>query len=363
LRKFVRIYLVPGAVFQSIVIGGGYGTGREIVQYFTRLGPYGGLLAGMMAFAVFALVIALTFEIGRRFRAYDYRAFFKVLLGEAWFLYEIVAAFMFMLLFAVLIAAASGVLHDGFGLPAWIGIALVFTLIGVLEFFGRETVMRVLTFWSVVLYAVFIAFLIEVYQIIPDAIESAFDAGGIDRGWALSGFQYAMYNMMAIPIVLYVTHDFETRGQAIGSGITAAAIAMIPAMIFHVAFSGAGAEISAAPIPVFAMMNAHAMHVLAIAFSIMLFGTLIETGAGVLQGINERIDKQLVDYRREPLGKWGHTVVAVGFMGLALAVSSIGIVDLIAKAYGTMAWCFFAVYFVPLVTAGVWRLARTDCAD
>ena len=60
---------------KKIIVGGGYGTGREIVQYFTRFGPHGGLLALTVATLVFGLVLSLTFEIGRRFRAYDHRAF------------------------------------------------------------------------------------------------------------------------------------------------------------------------------------------------------------------------------------------------------------------------------------------------
>ena len=65
-------------------------------------------------------------------------------------------------------------------------------------------------------------------------------------------------------------------------------------------------------------------------------------------------------YHRRPLSKWGHTGVATGFMGLALAIASVGIIDLIAKGYGTMAWGFFAVYFVPLMTVGVWKLAQPE---
>ena len=42
--RFVRVYVVPGAVFQSVMIGGGYGTGREIVEFFTSFGLLGGLL-------------------------------------------------------------------------------------------------------------------------------------------------------------------------------------------------------------------------------------------------------------------------------------------------------------------------------
>lgn len=358
--KFIRIYLIPGAIFQSIVVGGGYGTGREIIEYFTRLGPHGGLLALLVAVAVFALVLSLTFEISRRFIAYDYRAFFQILLGKGWFVYEVIVFFMLMLIFAVLIAAATGVLKDGFDLPAWIGMVLVFGLIGVLEFFGRDMVMRVLAFWSVVLYGVFITFLVKVFDAIPAEIAAAFASGGVETGWAISGFQYAMYNLTAAPMVLYVARDFETSKHAISAGIIAAAIAIAPAVIFHVAFSGAEAGAITAEIPVYVMMNTYSMGFLTIAFTIMLFGTLIETGAGILQGVNERIDSQLKDYSRKPLSKWGHTAVAMGFMGLALAIASVGIIDLIAKGYGTMAWGFFAVYFVPLMTVGVWKLAHND---
>ncbi len=358
--KCVRIYLVPGAVFQSIVVGGGYGTGREIVEYFTRLGPHGGLLALLVALTVFALVLSLTFEIGRRFNAYDHRALFQILLGKAWFVYEVIGFFMLMLVFAVVIAAATGVLKDSFDLPPWVGMVLVFGLVGVLEFFGRETVMRVLAFWSLLLYAVFVTFLVKVFDAIPEAIASAFAAGGIENGWAISGFLYAMYNLMAAPMILYVARDFETRRQAVGAGMIAAVIVIVPAVIFHVAFSGAEDNAITAEIPVYVMMSTYSMGLLTIAFTVMLFGTLIETGAGILQGVNERIDSQRKDKGRQPLGRWGHTSVAMGFMGLALAIASVGIIDLIAKGYGTMAWGFFAVYFIPLVTIGVWKLVRSD---
>ena len=42
--NWFQIYLVPGIVFQSMVIAGGYGTGRELVEYFLQFGPKAGLL-------------------------------------------------------------------------------------------------------------------------------------------------------------------------------------------------------------------------------------------------------------------------------------------------------------------------------
>ena len=43
-KHFFKVYVIPGCVFQSVMVGGGYGTGREVVEYFTRFGFYGGIM-------------------------------------------------------------------------------------------------------------------------------------------------------------------------------------------------------------------------------------------------------------------------------------------------------------------------------
>ncbi len=63
------------------MVGGGYGTGREIIEYFTRFGAYGGLMALLISFVIMAIVIVATFELARLFSAYDYRSLMKVRLG------------------------------------------------------------------------------------------------------------------------------------------------------------------------------------------------------------------------------------------------------------------------------------------
>lgn len=44
MTPFFKTYLLPGLVFQSVIIGGGYGTGREIAEFFLSHGAFGGLL-------------------------------------------------------------------------------------------------------------------------------------------------------------------------------------------------------------------------------------------------------------------------------------------------------------------------------
>ena len=45
-------------MFQSVIIGGGYGTGAELKEFFLEYGPMGGLL-GMMIAMVMAMVMVM----------------------------------------------------------------------------------------------------------------------------------------------------------------------------------------------------------------------------------------------------------------------------------------------------------------
>ena len=120
---FFRRYLLPGFVFEAAVIGGGYATGRELVEFFLPAGPLGGLLGMAVSMLVWSAVLAVSFELARRARTYDYRSFLKLLLGRGWFLFEIAYLLLIVLILAVMGAAAGEIVHNLFGLPKLAGLA------------------------------------------------------------------------------------------------------------------------------------------------------------------------------------------------------------------------------------------------
>ena len=77
------------------------------------------------------------------------------------------------------------------------------------------------------------------------------------------------------------------------------------------------------------------------------------------------------DIRRDAKGWLQHGVaaLAVSVLGLGVAgavtltgcmfvAGEIGLVDLIASGYRFLAWLFLAVFVLPLITIGTWRLLR-----
>ena len=357
-RRFFRVYIIPGAVFQSIMVGGGYGTGRETVEYFTSYGAVGGLLAILVSAIVLAIVIATSFELSRSLSAYDYRHFFKHLLGRGWVAFEVLMILLFLLILAVLASAAGNILQDNFGIPYSAGLAVMLAVIGVLTFYGRDVIEKVLTLWSFFLYAVFIAFFVTVFSGLDGTLASIFAEAKTRPGWLTSGFQYALYNLAVVPLLLYVVRAFKTRAEAIKSGCIAALIAMTPAVLFHLAFLTAWPDVLDENIPAYWLMSEMNAAILLGLFTVMLFGTFIETGAGMLQGINERIDGYLQDAGSGSLRPRTRASIAVVAILVSAGLSFWGITNLIAKGYGTMAWGFLVVYVIPLLTIGIYRITK-----
>ena len=92
-----------------------------------------------------------------------------------------------------------------------------------------------------------------------------------------------------------------------------------------------------------------------VAFQVMLFGALVETGTGLLHAVNERISGFMADRRREMPG-WLRPAVAVGFLALGTVIAQFGLIGLIAKDYGTLTVAFIVVYVVPILTLGIWKI-------
>jgi uncharacterized membrane protein YkvI len=355
---FLRKYLIPGAVYQSVLVGGGYGTGREIVEYFTRFGAGGGILGLVVTVVCWAVVLAATWEFARVFRVYDYRTFFQRLLGRGWILFEVLFILMFLLVLAVVASAAGEILQTRFGIPYAVGILAMLILVGVLTFFGREIITRSLVLWTFFLYGMFLFYFVASFRASGDAMAAQLGSWEVVSGWGVSGFQYAMYNLFIIPAILFSTRALETRREVVLSATAAAFICALPALMFHVSFLGDHPAILVQEIPVFYVITSLGIGSLLLVYLIALFGTFIETGAGLIQGSVERVDGYLAETRGTTLTPLARAALAVVGIGLSAGLATLGIIRLIAQGYGTIAWGFFAVYVVPVVTIGVWKLRK-----
>ena len=52
-------------------------------------------------------------------------------------------------------------------------------------------------------------------------------------------------------------------------------------------------------------------------------------------------------------------MVAMIMLLIALGISTFGLVNLIAKGYGSAAWGFLIAYIIPIITVGVYKLIKS----
>jgi uncharacterized membrane protein YkvI len=282
------------------------------------------------------------------------------LLGPAWFLFEILYAMMLVLVLAVVASAAGEILQEQFNLPYLVGLGAMLILVAVLMFYGRDTIARALTTWTFILYAVFGLYILTVFRQAGGQITERFQEAEVLAGWGLSGFKYAMYNLAIAPAILFATRDIVTRKEALLSGFFSAIICLIPGLLFHISFSSALPEILSEEIPLYWMIGRLGASVLLMLYIIVLFGTFVETGAGYIQGVNERIDGYLEEQGGASMKRVHRIVLGVGGMLLSAGLALFGIVRLIAEGYGLISWGFFAVYVIPVVGFGLYHLVKKE---
>ena len=353
-----RIYFLPGFIFQSVIIAGGYGTGREIIEYFLKFGPLGGLMGMVLTSVFWSVILAISFEFARQFQAYDYRTFFKSLLGRFWVLFEILYILYLFIVLAVIGSAAGVLLRDNFGIPYWVGVALMLLIIGYLTFRGSLVIEKFLALWSFVLYGIYALFLIVALSKFGSVIGEKLSSGLVEPRWALGAFKYAVYNLGNITAVLFCLTHIRSRKQALTSGFLAGLIGIIPGLLFYIAVVGQHPEILTEEIPAVFVLAKMGVPFLLIAFQIVLFGTLLESGTAFIHSVNERLESML-KARGKGLDRWKRPLVAGVMLTIALAIAGFGIIDLIAKGYGTASWGFFILFILPLLTLGIVKILKS----
>ena len=351
-------YLLPGFVFEAAVIAGGYATGRELVEFFLPSGPWGGLLGMAVSTLVWSVVLAVSFELARRERAYDYRSFFKILLGRGWFLFEIAYFLLIVIILAVMGAAAGEIVHSLFGVPKLVGSLVMVTSTGLILFFSSAAIERFLALSVGYLYLVYIVFVVWSMLTFGDRIEASFAAEPVGRRWFMAGVTYAGYNVATIPAVLFCIRHLSSRREAVVAGLLAGPLGMLPGVLFYIAMMGYHDEIGGVALPSAFLLAKLQAPWFEWAFQVAVLLTLVDTGVAVLHAINERVSKVYEERHRHMPRALRPALAAAVMVVSVYAASAVGLVALIAKGYGLLTYAFIVLLILPVLTVGVWRIRR-----
>jgi len=364
--------LLPAIIAQSLIIGGGYSTGREIVEFAGRFGPPAWLGVAII-FAGFSLLMVLAFEVARVARAYDYKSWIRALIGPLWPLFDLIILVSMLLTIAVMSAATGSVLRQTLGLPNAVGLGLVFVMVAFLVWRGTSFIERFKTMGSVALYLAYAAFAVLVLNgtsAVSGAAPLATESAPVSTGEiVVSAIQYVGYNLGVIPPVLFCLYRQTRRAETVASGLLAGVAMTVPFALTFLCLLRfwPDEDVFRAEVPWLPMLETAGggrAQLWIVIYGVVVGWTLLETAVGVIHAVVDRLERNLGDLpgRWRPASgafqPWQRAALSLGVLVLSMLLASFGIIDLVAKGYGALAWGFIAYLAIPLLTVGVTRIWR-----
>jgi len=352
---FKRLFL-PGIILQSVLIGGGYATGREIVEYGGKFGA-SGWVSGIFIFVGFSLVAFLSMEASRYWQGYDYKSLLKKLIGNAWFAYEIVYLLLAVLIIAVMASAAGEILNQTLNFNKWVGVILITVLVGFLNYKGEETIAKLETIGSVALFIAYFVFTYYVFSSKGSEVIQTF------RDWNTSympeaagfgllmwtGILYVGYNLAVYPSAFFTFRDLHSRRDSIIASIVSGLLMTLPWLLTYFAIMAyyPDKDVLDSTVPWLKMLEEFNPILIAV-FGVVVGWTLIETATGMIHAFISRIETE-ADQKGRPLKKITKAYISLAALIASLILAQVGIIDLVAKGYTVMAYAMIAVYAVPLI--------------
>lgn len=358
---FQRFFL-PGFAFKAVVIGGGYATGRELAEFFLPNGPHGALLGMGLSALIWSLVCAATFAFAYTTSAYDYRSFFQRLLGPGWFLFECGYLCLLLLMLSIFAAAAGAIFAGVTGGPAIAGTLILMIGIAATATFGNVGVEGLFKWASFFLYGVYAIFVALCLWRFGDSIGATFSKPDVGIGWAIDGLSYAGYNVVGCAAILPVVRHMTSRRDAVIAGLLCGPLAMAPAALFLISMVSFYPVILSTELPSEFLLQKLGLPFFSLLFQFMILAALLESGAGGINAINERIAGVFENRGRETPPRLRLAVAIAILLTATVVADQIGLVELIAKGYRGLAFLFLAIYVVPVLTYGLWSMTRPPAA-
>lgn len=362
-------YILPGVLLQSVLIGGGYATGREIYSYGAKFGALG-WISGLTIGIAFALFAFLTFEICRIYKVYDYKNYIKQVIGPLWPVMDVLTVLIAIVLIAVM-AAATGSIFEQVGLPNILGSVVIVFLCGLLNFKGSKVIEKFESVGTVLLYGGYILFTIIVLVKkggnIPQvfaSMDTSAAGGSVTLPLCIwTGILYVAYNINAIPMGMFSLTRQTKRKETLLSGIIAGFLMVIPwflsyfaMMCFYGDTSIVGADVATPWMEMIKAVNGGPA--LLGLFSIVMGWTLVETATGCIHMIIDRFDVALAERGSAKMSDSKRGLITVATLAAALLLSRIGVVTLIEKGYSYLSYGFILFYLLPTLIIGGYKIIR-----
>lgn len=223
------------SVYVGTVVGAGFATGKEIVQFFTQYGFYG-LVSIFVSGCLFMFLGVKMMLIAAKIKATSYKQLSQYLFGKR--ASKFVNITLLVMLFgvsAVMLSGAGALFNEQLLLPRFAGILITIALVGIVMAVGMKGILVVNVF-IVPMMVLFSIMLLILTVKLPGFTETIFTSEERSFSWGpiVSPFSYVAFNLAVAQAVLVpVASKINDRKIIIRGGILGGAILTIILLASH----------------------------------------------------------------------------------------------------------------------------------
>ncbi|SMC28497.1 Uncharacterized membrane protein YkvI [Clostridium acidisoli DSM 12555] len=235
MKKSIFTIFQISAVFIGTIVGAGLASGQEITQFFTSFGPKS-LLGIFICTFIYIGVSFIIIDLSTKYNLSSYKELIILvnssLLGK---ITDLLTSFFMISGAAIILAGSGSLIHQYFGIPNWIGIAVMSLITIIVLLRGTDGLIEInsviVPSLIIVITTIFILFvffsgnIITVHELKTIPYEKHY--------WILSSVVYASFNTISFSGVLVpFTKEVNSKKQLfIGIIIGALVLTLLSQMI------------------------------------------------------------------------------------------------------------------------------------
>ena len=279
--------------FIGLLVGAGFATGQEVVQYFTSFG-----IPGMWGILVAGLVMTLAgtvfLQLGSYFHASEHNQVFRNITHPI--ISRILDVAVILTLFAVgfvMLAGAGSNMQQQFGWPAWVGSLLMLVLVLITGMFDVDKVSQVIGLLTpTIIIAVLFAGTYTLLHM-PDNVDAAIAASEAIESpiphWLISALNYnGLALILAVSMSLVIGGDNISPREAGVGGIVGGAVYAVLMAIAGFSLLMNAESVGDSDIPMLTLVdNIHPT--LGVIMAIIIYLMIFNTAIGMFYALGKRL--------------------------------------------------------------------------
>lgn len=320
--------------YMSVVIGGGFASGNEVLQFFTGYG-LAGIAGSVVAAVLFAFLGMQIARISSVMQADSHKQVLYILFGEkAGFVVDVILSFFLYGVGVVMLAGAGSTLLQQFGLAPLFGSVLMTVLVvatlclnvkGIVNLISAVMPFLLVMVVSITVYSIYTSTgtQAELTQVAEDIPVITFLGAEIPN-WALSGLLYASFNIAVGFPMLAVIGGLTKQPKAASLGGMSGGLGLgFLIIVLNIGLFANLDKLVGIEIPT--LLLAEQIHPwLAVLMSLALIGMIYSTAVGMFFAFGARFATP--DTNR-------FKILSAIFAAIGLALSQVGFTKLVGTVY------------------------------